>query len=203
MAGGCCREHRRPGCRTGRRRRRRDAWCWCGRLCPGCRRAFQRSLMWTVSPDEWGPHATQAPTVCRSNSRPIVVDENRSCVALHRLEGGRGNRRAARARYRSLARRPSQIPNLSCRREVGPPPGDFIADPAGSYSSAEGVGFEPTVGFPTPVFKTGALGHYASPPRRCTNREHHGQRPVERIVVDAPSRAEPSVARQPRNEKPS
>ena len=29
---------------------------------------------------------------------------------------------------------------------------------------AEGVGFEPTVGFPTPVFKTGAIDHSATPP---------------------------------------
>ena len=29
---------------------------------------------------------------------------------------------------------------------------------------AEGVGFEPTVPCDTPVFKTGALNHYATPP---------------------------------------
>jgi hypothetical protein len=29
---------------------------------------------------------------------------------------------------------------------------------------AEGVGFEPTVGCPTPVFKTGAIDHSATPP---------------------------------------
>ena len=29
---------------------------------------------------------------------------------------------------------------------------------------AEEVGFEPTVGFPTPVFKTGAFDHSATPP---------------------------------------
>ena len=30
---------------------------------------------------------------------------------------------------------------------------------------AEGVGFEPTMGFPIPVFKTGALGRSAIPPK--------------------------------------
>ena len=35
----------------------------------------------------------------------------------------------------------------------------------GKTKRAEGVGFEPTVGgHPTAVFKTAALGHYASPP---------------------------------------
>lgn len=29
---------------------------------------------------------------------------------------------------------------------------------------AEGVGFEPTDGLPSPVFKTGAFGHSATPP---------------------------------------
>ena len=29
---------------------------------------------------------------------------------------------------------------------------------------AEGEGFEPSVSCPTPVFKTGALNHYATPP---------------------------------------
>ena len=29
---------------------------------------------------------------------------------------------------------------------------------------AEGVGFEPTIGFPMPVFKTGAFDHSATPP---------------------------------------
>ena len=31
---------------------------------------------------------------------------------------------------------------------------------------AEGVGFEPTVSCPTPVFKTGAFDHSATPPGR-------------------------------------
>ena len=31
---------------------------------------------------------------------------------------------------------------------------------------AEGVGFEPTNGFPLPVFKTGALNHSATPPEK-------------------------------------
>lgn len=34
-----------------------------------------------------------------------------------------------------------------------------------SLKLAEGVGFEPTVSCPTPVFKTGALNHSATPPK--------------------------------------
>ena len=37
---------------------------------------------------------------------------------------------------------------------------------AGLGKMAEGVGFEPTVGCPTPVFKTGAFDHSATPPNR-------------------------------------
>ena len=33
-----------------------------------------------------------------------------------------------------------------------------------SHKKAEGVGFEPTMGFPIPVFKTGALSRSAIPP---------------------------------------
>ena len=34
---------------------------------------------------------------------------------------------------------------------------------------AEGVGFEPTIGFPMPVFKTGAFNRSATPPgMRCS-----------------------------------
>ena len=39
--------------------------------------------------------------------------------------------------------------------------------PQGEFFGAEGVGFEPTVGFPTPVFKTGALDHSTTPPLGC------------------------------------
>ena len=35
---------------------------------------------------------------------------------------------------------------------------------------AEGVGFEPTVPFGTPVFKTGAFDHSATPPRELSRR---------------------------------
>ena len=38
------------------------------------------------------------------------------------------------------------------------------AAPPGLGKMAEGVGFEPTVGCPTPVFKTGAFDHSATPP---------------------------------------
>ena len=39
------------------------------------------------------------------------------------------------------------------------------ARPAERLPLAEGVGFEPTMGYePIAVFKTAALGHYASPP---------------------------------------
>jgi hypothetical protein len=34
----------------------------------------------------------------------------------------------------------------------------------GTFHLAEGVGFEPTDGFPSPVFKTGAFVHSAIPP---------------------------------------
>ena len=34
---------------------------------------------------------------------------------------------------------------------------------------AEGVGFEPTVGFPTSVFKTDAIDHSATPPVRVAD----------------------------------
>jgi hypothetical protein len=37
---------------------------------------------------------------------------------------------------------------------------------------AEGVGFEPTMGFPIPVFKTGALGRSAIPPEGKPLRTH-------------------------------
>ncbi len=37
---------------------------------------------------------------------------------------------------------------------------------------AEGVGFEPTVGFPTPVFKTGAIDHSTTPPERSMRERY-------------------------------
>jgi hypothetical protein len=37
---------------------------------------------------------------------------------------------------------------------------------------AEGVGFEPTVGLPTAVFKTAAIVHSATPPRIGGDAEH-------------------------------
>ena len=33
---------------------------------------------------------------------------------------------------------------------------------------AEGVGFEPTVAFTTPVFKTGLFDHSSTPPENCS-----------------------------------
>ena len=36
--------------------------------------------------------------------------------------------------------------------------------PVVGWALAEGVGFEPTVTFATPVFKTGAFDHSATPP---------------------------------------
>ena len=48
---------------------------------------------------------------------------------------------------------------------------------------AEGVGFEPTDGHPSPVFKTGAFGHSATPPMA---RHHTGApRPVNRWLAFA------------------
>ena len=44
-----------------------------------------------------------------------------------------------------------------------PVPPCFRDDEVDGYL-AEGVGFEPTVGCPTPVFKTGAIDHSATPP---------------------------------------
>lgn len=45
---------------------------------------------------------------------------------------------------------------------------------------AEGVGFEPTIGFPMPVFKTGAFDHSATPPQllvmRCAAFSLHANR---------------------------
>ena len=38
------------------------------------------------------------------------------------------------------------------------------AKPVTNDQMAEGVGFEPTVSCPTPVFKTGAFDHSATPP---------------------------------------
>ena len=40
---------------------------------------------------------------------------------------------------------------------------------------AEGVGFEPTVGYPTPVFKTGAFDHSATPPGISASRREDGE----------------------------
>lgn len=64
---------------------------------------------------------------------------------------------------------------LACAREpllamagtgrLGPRP--KCQSPAPTYRDwalAEGVGFEPTVPFGTPVFKTGAFDHSATPP---------------------------------------
>ena len=36
---------------------------------------------------------------------------------------------------------------------------------------AEGVGFEPTEPFGSPVFKTGAIDHSTTPPVRCRGRD--------------------------------
>ncbi len=38
----------------------------------------------------------------------------------------------------------------------------FAVNPCGAR--AEGEGFEPSVAYATPVFKTGAIGHSATPP---------------------------------------
>jgi hypothetical protein len=54
---------------------------------------------------------------------------------------------------------------------------------------AEGVGFEPTVGCPTPVFKTGAIDHSATPPEallkcgRCLARIMRNGK-VKKLVRD-------------------
>jgi hypothetical protein len=45
---------------------------------------------------------------------------------------------------------------------------------------AEGVGFEPTVGCPTPVFKTGAFDHSATPPVSGRSARKYGRNPFER-----------------------
>ena len=37
---------------------------------------------------------------------------------------------------------------------------------------AEAVGFEPTDGCPSPVFKTGPIGHYGTPPRDTVPARH-------------------------------
>ena len=39
---------------------------------------------------------------------------------------------------------------------------------------AEGVGFEPTEPFGSPVFKTGAIDHSTTPPVLCRERDMHG-----------------------------
>jgi len=60
-----------------------------------------------------------------------------------------------------------------------PPPGSRArshhgpASPAALFSAgtlAEGVGFEPTVGFPTAVFKTAAINRSTTPPGKCAIR---------------------------------
>ena len=53
---------------------------------------------------------------------------------------------------------------------------------------AEGVGFEPTVPFDTPVFKTGALNHYATPPMfntltRKNFKAKHLINPVQKLHI--------------------
>ncbi len=40
---------------------------------------------------------------------------------------------------------------------------------------AEGVGFEPTDSFPSPVFKTGAIDHSTTPPVQCRGRDMPGR----------------------------
>ncbi len=56
---------------------------------------------------------------------------------------------------------------------------------------AEGVGFEPTVSCPTPVFKTGALNRSATPPK------WHGHRCPPGFLLDASLfRRRPSVLYQ-------
>ena len=47
--------------------------------------------------------------------------------------------------------------------------GEFIAD-----GMAEGVGFEPTVAFTTPVFKTGLFVHSSTPPNVLTMYDEVG-----------------------------
>ena len=69
--------------------------------------------------------------------------------------GGRGRRAGTRARSSPGPSAPLHLtPPQLIRRRSAP-----------TEQFAEGVGFEPTMGYePIAVFKTAALGHYASPP---------------------------------------
>ena len=47
---------------------------------------------------------------------------------------------------------------------------------------AEGVGFEPTEAFTSPVFKTGAINHSTTPPGTTMGLKHCPTDPLELIV---------------------
>lgn len=51
-----------------------------------------------------------------------------------------------------------------------------------SINLAEGVGFEPTVGFPTPVFKTGTFGQLCHP-SKCAQSDAIQMRSIKRGVI--------------------
>src|SRR6476469_3309491 len=108
--------------------------------------------------------------VVRGHEPSVHVSAGRSVQLQHDVRG------AARPALTTRARWTRSRPAHENKRDSGSPEPLFSC-PRPTARVAEGVGFEPTMGYePIAVFKTAALGHYASPPvsaevypLRCTS----------------------------------
>ncbi len=68
---------------------------------------------------------------------------------------------AGRVGFEPTAEEPQHSLSRRAQSASLAPPQYHVVNQKPSGFQAEGEGFEPTVGFPTPVFKTGALSHSA------------------------------------------
>ncbi len=96
--------------------------------------------------------------------RPILKGRNMGSDTAKRKNRGQSSGLAGRGGFEPPVEFKARQSLSRRSRSATPAPPQRCFCSADRVFQAEGEGFEPTVSYPTPVFKTGALSHSAIPP---------------------------------------